>query len=125
MTMTYYVENCGRTDIEIVPLYDRHYQPREGDMIILEPSRRFFETQRFFDALRRSGMSRREVRVGPVLASTIYLFDSSKPQTTGQEQWTLTQLRKSPYELETKAHKPDFGSMNTVVAFLRFPWRSK
>jgi hypothetical protein len=125
MTMTYYVENCGRTDIEVVPLYDRHYQPREGDMIILEPSRRFFETQKFFDALGRSGMSRREVRVGPVLASTIYLFDSSKPQTTGQEQWTLTQLRKSPSELETQTHKPDFKSMNTVVAFFRFPWRSK
>jgi hypothetical protein len=120
MTMTYYVENCGRTDIEVVPLYDRHYQPREGDMIILEPSRRFFETQKFFDALGRSGMSRSEVRVGPVFASTIYLFGPSKPQTTGQEQWTLTQLRKSPSELETKTHKPDFWSMNTVVTFLRF-----
>src|SRR5260370_94570 len=29
MTLTYYVENCGRTDIEVVPLYDRHYVPRE------------------------------------------------------------------------------------------------
>jgi hypothetical protein len=123
MTMTYYVENCGRTDIEVVPLYDRHYVPREGDMIILEPSRRFFETQRFFDALEKSGMSRREVRVGPVLASTIYLFDSSTPQTTGQEQWTLTQLRESPSELETTTHKPDFANMNAVVGFLRFPWR--
>src|SRR5262244_2554743 len=54
MTMTYYVENCGRTDLEIVPLYDRHYVPREGDMIILESSRRFFETQKFFDTLGRS-----------------------------------------------------------------------
>jgi hypothetical protein len=125
MTMTYYVENCGRTDIGVVPLYDRHYQPREGDMIILEPSRRFFETQKFFDALGRTGMSRREVHVGPVLASTIYRFDSSKPQTTGEEQWTITQLRKSPSELETKLHKPDFGSMNTIVGFLRFPWSSK
>ena len=116
MSMTYYVENCGRTDIEVVPLYDRHYQPREGDMIVLEPSRRFFETQKFFDALGRSDMSRREVRVGPILASTIYLFDSSKPQTTGQQQWTLTQLRKSPPELETKTHKPDLRSMSTVVA---------
>src|ERR1700757_2123896 len=116
MSMTYYMENCGRTDIQVVPLYDRHYQPRKGDMIVLEPSRRFFETQKFFDALRISGMSRREVRVGPVLASTIYLFDSSKPQTTGQEQWTLAQLRKSSSELETKTHEPDFRSMNAVVA---------
>src|SRR5216683_3024655 len=125
LSMTYYVENCGRTDIEVVPLYDRHYVAREGDRIILEPSRRFFETQRFFDALEKSGMSRREVRVGPVLASTIYLFDSSTPQTTGHEQWTLTQLRESPSELETTNHNPDFANMNTVVGFLRFPWRSK
>src|SRR5215469_5505497 len=123
-SMTYYVENCSRTDIEVVPLYDRHYVPREGDMIVLEPSRRFFETQRFFDTLENSGMSRRGVRVGPVLASTIYRFDSSTPPTTGQEQSTLTQLRKPPSELET-THKPDFTTMNTVVAFLRFPWRNK
>jgi hypothetical protein len=116
MTMTYYVEDCGRTDIEVVPLYDRHYQPRAGDMIILEPSRRFFETQKFFDALGRSGMSRSEVRVGPVLASTIYLFDSSNPQTTGQDHWAVTQRRKSPSELESKVHKPHFGGMNTVDA---------
>jgi hypothetical protein len=94
-------------------------------MIVLEPSRRFFETQRFFDALEKSGMSRREIRVGPVLASTIYLFDSSMPQTTGHEKWTLTQLRGSPSELETEKHKPDFASMNTVVGLLRFPWRSQ
>ena len=125
MSMTYYVENCGRADIEVVPLYDRRYVPREGDLIILEPSRRFFETQRFFDALGTSDMSRHEVRVGPVIASTIYLFDSSMPQTTGPERWMLTQLRESPSELEIKTHKPDFASMNTVVGFLRFPWRSK
>src|SRR5260370_601735 len=106
MTMTYYIQNCGRNDIEVVSLYDRHYVPREGDTIILEPSRRFFETQRFFDALEKSGMSRREVRVGPVLASTIYLFDSSTPQTTGHEQWTLTQLRESPSSLATTNHNP-------------------
>src|SRR5258708_23126293 len=29
MSMTYYVENCGRTDIQVVPLYDRHYVPRD------------------------------------------------------------------------------------------------
>ena len=120
MTMTYYVESCGRTDIVVVPLYDRHYVPREGDRIILEPSRRFFETQRFFDALEPSGMSRREVRVGPVLASTIYLFDSSTPQTTRQEQWTLTHLRESRSEVETNFHKPDFANINTVVEFPRF-----
>jgi hypothetical protein len=125
MSMTYYVENCGRTDIEVVPLYDRHYVPREEDRIILEPSRRFFETQRFFEALEPSGMSRREVRVGPVLASTIYFFDSSTPQITRQEQWTLTHLRETRSEVERNFHKPDFANINTVVEFPRFHWRSK
>jgi hypothetical protein len=125
MSMTYYVENCGRTGIEVVPLYDLHYVPREGDVIILEPSRRFFETQKFFDALETSGMSRREVRVGPVLASTIYLFDRSAPQTNGQDRWTLTHLREQPSELETRDYKPDFANMNSVVGLLRFPWRSQ
>jgi hypothetical protein len=125
MSMTYYVENCGSTDIQVLPLYDRQYVARDGDLIVLEPSRRFFETQRFFDALGKSSMPHREIRVGPVLASTIYLFDSSMPQTSGQKQWMLTQLRKPPPELETKIHKPDFANMNNVVAFLRFPWRSK
>ena len=125
MTLTYYVENCRRNDIEVVPLYDRNYEPRGGDLIILEPSRRFFETQRFFDTLAKSDMSRREVRVGPVLASTIYLFDSSMPQTTGRERWTLTQLPKSPSELETRTHEPGFVDTNTIIGFLRFPRRSK
>src|SRR5215469_17948414 len=116
MSMTYYVENCGRTDIHVVPLYDRNYVPRNGDVIVLEPSRRFFETQKFFDVLETSGMSRREVHVGPVFASTTYLFDSSTPQTIGPERWTLTQLPKSPSELKARTHNSDFGTMNTVVA---------
>jgi hypothetical protein len=125
MTMTYYVENCGRTDIEVVPLYDRNYVPRKGDMVILERSRRFFETQRFFDALGKSGMSRREVRVGPALASTIYLFDSSMPPTTGEQQWARAQLRNSSPELETRSHEPNLADTSTVVGFLRFSRRSK
>jgi hypothetical protein len=125
MSMTYYIDSFGRDDIQVIPLYDAHYAPREGDLIVLEPSRRFFETQRFFDTLGNSAMSRREVHVGPVLASTIYLFDSSKPRKTGQEQRTLTHLLKSPSELEARTDKPDFVDTNTVVGLLRFPWRNK
>lgn len=94
MSMAYYLEACGRGDIEIVPLYDTHYAPRDGDLVILEPSRRFFETQRYFDTLKRSGMTHSDVRVGPVFASTIYLFDSSAVEAkNSQEILTLTQAR--------------------------------
>jgi hypothetical protein len=94
MSMAYYLEACGRSDIEIVPLYDTHYAPRDGDLVILEPSRRFFETQRYFDTLKSSGMTHSDVRVGPVFASTIYLFDpSAEEATNSQEILTLTQAR--------------------------------
>ena len=96
-SMGYYLESCGRADLHIVPLYDMHYAPQEGDLIVLEPSRRFFETQRFFDAFGNSKMPHSDVRVGPVLASTIYLFDRSVPITkSGKEEFTLTQLQGAP-----------------------------
>ena len=125
MSMTYYLESCGRKDIEAVPLYDPHFVPRDGDLIVLEPSRRFFETQKFFVALGNSGMSHREVRVGPVLASTIYVFDASTPKPGNvQEQWTLAQLRDSAPKLEANTKKAESANKNSIVAFLRFPWRS-
>lgn len=77
MSMAYYLRSCGRKDIEVVSLYDPGYAPRDGDLIVLEPSRRYFETQRFFDVLGSSSMPHRDIRVGPVLASQIYQFRAS------------------------------------------------
>ena len=106
MSMAYYLQACGRPDLQIVPLYDPHYAPRDGDLIVLEPSRRFFETQRFFDALGNSGMPHSDIRVGPVLASTIYLFDPSVPRTNrDKEKFTLTQLRGEPPRFENDAQE--------------------
>ena len=107
MSMAYYLQACGRTDIQIVPLYDTHYAPRDGDLIMLEPSRRFFETQRFFDVLGNSGMPHSDIRVGPVLASTIYLFDPSVPGLkSGKEELTLTQLRGAPSRFDNDDQEP-------------------
>jgi len=124
MSMIYYLESCGRTDIEVVPLYDLHYVPRDGDLIVLEPSRRFFETQRFFDALQNSGMSHLEVHVGPVVASTIYRIDQSLPLQTDARESSLTQLRDSPLKPDTQTQTP-YPDIYSVVAFFRSPKRSK
>jgi len=106
MSMAYYLHACGRADLQIVPLYDTHYEPRDGDLIVLEPSRRFFETQRFFDALGNSGMPHSEIRVGPVLASTIYLFDPSVPGAkSGKEEFTLPRFRGEPPRFENDAQE--------------------
>src|SRR5208283_208729 len=112
MSMAYYLQACGRPDLQIVPLYDPHYAPRDGDLIVLEPSRRFFETQRFFDALGNSGMPHSDIRVGPVWASTIYLFDPSVPgPKSAKEELTLTQLRGAPPQFVNDAQEP--ASTNT------------
>jgi len=105
-SMAYYLQACGRADLQIVPLYDAHYAPRDGDLIVLEPSRRFFETQRFFDALRNSAMLHGEIRVGPVWASTIYLYDPSVPAPkSGKGGLTLTQLRDAPPRFDNDAQE--------------------
>jgi hypothetical protein len=114
MSMAYYLQGCGRTDLQIVPLYDMHYAPRDGDLIVLEPSRRFFETQRFFDALEASGMPHSEIRVGPVLASTIYLFDPSVSVKSGKEELTLTQLRGAPARFENHAQETASTNMSRL-----------
>ena len=108
MSMAYYLEACGRTDMNVVSLYDPHYVPQDGDLIVLEPSRRFFETQRFFDILGNSGMSHSDVRVGPVLASTIYRFDHfAKATGSLEEDSTLTQLHSAPSRFDTDAQELD------------------
>jgi hypothetical protein len=117
MSMAYYLQACGRPDLQVVPLYDAHYAPRDGDLIVLEPSRRFFETQRFFDTLANSRMPHGDVRVGPVLASTIYLFDSSVPgPKSGKEEFTVSQLRGAPPRFETDAQ----GTASTITSRFGF-----
>jgi hypothetical protein len=114
MSMSYYLDACGRTDLKIAPLYDGRYTPRDGDLIVLEPSRRFFETQRYFDTLQRSGMSHSDVRVGPVLASSIYLFDPSVAQLKdAPEHLILTQLRGAPPRFEAEAQEPGATNMSS------------
>ena len=113
MSMAYYLQTCGRADMKVVPLYDPHYVPQDGDFIVLEPSRRFLETQRFFDVLGSSGMSHSEVHVGPVIASTIYLFDSSAQGARSREgDSTIAQLHGSPPRFDT--HPQESASTNTT-----------
>ena len=73
-SMGYYLERDGRRDIQVSPLYDRDYTPQYGDLVLAEDSRRYFETAGLLDWLRASELPHESVRVGPVLATTIYYF---------------------------------------------------
>ncbi len=98
MSMAYYLRTSGRYDINVISLYDPRYVPQDGDLIVLEPSRRFFETEKFFKVLANSDMTRLQVRVGPILASTVYRFDSSSQAAKSQEERsTVGQLHDAPF----------------------------
>jgi hypothetical protein len=113
-SMTHYLELCGRSDIRIVPLYDPLYSPQQGDLIVLEPSRRFFETQRFFDALEQSGMRNQKVHVGPILASTIFQFDSFTAKEDGKRGNVIfTESRNQRTFSNTKLHNPNWANAHT------------
>jgi hypothetical protein len=57
-------------------------------------------------------MPHSDIRVGPVLASTIYFFDTSVArQKSRKEEFTLTQLRNAPPRFENDTHET--ASTNT------------
>jgi hypothetical protein len=117
-SMAFYLSLCDRSDIQIIPLYDTEYVPRSGDLIVLEPSRRFFETQRFFNVLETSSMARNAIHVGPVTASVIYDFQPG--MHTGQrigQKLTLSQSAPSG----SPARTANFDSAWTI-AHSNFPW---
>lgn len=118
-SMSYYLKSCGRSDIRIVPLYDPLYVPHDGDLIVLEPSRRFRETQRFFDLLEGSNLPRREIHSGPVAASTIYLFP--RPES-GQEQGLRNVLLAPPRDSDSSsgANAPNSNRASAD----RGPWKT-
>lgn len=109
MSVTYYLKAFGRPDIQVVPLYDPSYVPRERDLVILEPSRRFLETERFFKLLGKSRMSHHEIQVGPVVASTIYLFQQF-PTTEAVENAVLIRPRKPQTLLQADAPNSNWAT---------------
>jgi hypothetical protein len=121
-SMTYYLLRCGRPDIRIVALYDPLYIPRDGDIIVLERSRRFLETQDFFDLLPQSDMPHREVQVGFLAASTMYTLRSSALAAKSAQRPALAQARVSqPCCAPTERHvaSASFQTFPAWHAFLR------
>jgi hypothetical protein len=75
MSVAFYLEQLGRKDIRIQPLYDVNYVPRPNDLILLQDSRRYFETQDLFCLLKHSSMPYTDIYVGGLLTSQIYRFE--------------------------------------------------
>jgi hypothetical protein len=74
----FYLRSCGRTDIRVVPLYDANYAPKPGDLLFLQDSRRYFETEGLFRLMEHSVAPHFDVRAGSLVTSRIYEFPSAR-----------------------------------------------
>ncbi len=73
-TVRYYVDRCGRPDLRLEALYDPHYLMRPGDLVLLQESRRYFETEELSQLVERRGRLLQEVKMGRVVTSRVYQF---------------------------------------------------
>jgi hypothetical protein len=69
-----YLGQCGRTDIQTNGLFDPRYVLRAGDLVILQESRRYFETEDLSELVRRHGRLVREMRLDNLVVASIYQF---------------------------------------------------
>lgn len=74
LTVGYYLQKCGREDIRVGILYAPGYVLRRGDFLLIQESRRYFETEDLFREVARRGQALREVSVQGVVTARIYRF---------------------------------------------------
>ena len=70
----YYVQKFGRMDIYIGAMSDPKYVMRHGDYLLIQKSRRYFETGDLFHQVQRRGHPLTEVKVDGVVTARIYRF---------------------------------------------------
>ncbi len=74
MGTRYYMHRFGRPDIRIVPLFDPDYEPRSGDYILVQASRRYFETSPLINLIRRTHHPLLRVRDDGLDVVEVYRF---------------------------------------------------
>ena len=68
----YYLQRCGRTDIQVGELLHYKYVPRLGDFVLVQESRLYYETKDFFYLLEHRGPPLQEIVMDGILAARIY-----------------------------------------------------
>jgi len=79
VSVNYYLQRFGRPDIHLVPLYDANYVPRSGDLLLLQESRRYFETQGLFDLMQHVRAPHQDTYTGALITGQIYQFPKAAP----------------------------------------------
>ncbi len=74
MAVGYYLEKCGRIDIQVLALFDPKYVMHRGDFLLIQESRRYFETEDLLRQVQRHSLPLTEVAVAGVVTARIYRF---------------------------------------------------
>jgi hypothetical protein len=68
----YYLGRCGRKDLRLGWLFDAAYSIRPGDYVIIQESRRYFETDQVFRLVERHGLLLKTISVDDIRLATVY-----------------------------------------------------
>jgi Dolichyl-phosphate-mannose-protein mannosyltransferase/Alg9-like mannosyltransferase family len=74
MGLRFYVTLLGRPDLRLVPLFDPNYVPRSGDFLLVQDSRRYYETDGVIDLIERHWRPGETVRIDRLVAAQVYRF---------------------------------------------------
>jgi len=74
MGLRFYATQFDRSDLRVVPLFDPSYVPRTGDFLLLQDSRRYYETAELMDFLERHRRPVETSRIGGLVVAQVYLF---------------------------------------------------
>jgi Dolichyl-phosphate-mannose-protein mannosyltransferase len=74
MGLAYYAAHFHRPDLRIVPLFDPNYVPHRGDFLLVQDSRRYFETSGLLDLLERHERPAEATRIDGVVTAEVYRF---------------------------------------------------
>jgi hypothetical protein len=70
----YYLDEYHRQDIHLQAFYDPRYRMRAGDLVVLQESRRYFETEDLSALLKRHGQLLWHIKLGGVVTASIYRY---------------------------------------------------
>jgi hypothetical protein len=68
----YYLGRCGRKDLRLGWLFAAAYSIRPGDYVIIQESRRYFETDQVFRLVERHGLLLKTISVDDIRLATVY-----------------------------------------------------
>jgi hypothetical protein len=74
MALGFYTRQLGRKDLKVEPLFDPNYQFRPGDFLLIQDSRRYFETDGLIDLVERTEKPAFVVRDAGLSVEKVFRF---------------------------------------------------